>query len=49
MSTKHGGKHNWGMGIHISSIKGWPLLGRNKGENKERFEKSFHEPLAGMF
>jgi len=30
-------------------IKGlWSLLGPNKGQNKEIFDKSSHEPLAGM-
>jgi len=37
ITTKLGRKHAWGMGIQI---KGWPLLGTNKGQNKEKFDKS---------
>jgi len=28
------------MGIQVVQIKGWPLLGPNKGQNKDNFNKS---------
>jgi len=40
ISTKHGRKHAGDGDSDLFKQRGWPLLGPNKGQNKDNFNKS---------